>query len=92
MSQVNTSIPFNHRLSAKIDDLVIALDANPPPLRRWWLRTQKRWGERRIPDVLRATAAVGAAIDLCACCQQDLGYPDINSFALCEGCRARGER
>ena len=84
--------PFDSALSALIDDLVIQLDANPRPLRRYWLRWRKRRAERHIPPVLQAGAAVGAAIGLCANCQDELGYPDIDSFALCEACRDRGVR
>jgi hypothetical protein len=56
------------------------------------LRTKEHSVERRIDDALRAAAAALAAIDLCANCQEELGYPDIDSFALCETCRARGVR
>ncbi len=84
--------PFDHALSARIDSLVIQLDAQPAAPRRWWLRTKKRYYERKIPPVLQAVASVAAAIDLCANCQNELGYPDIDSFALCETCRDRGVR
>ena len=84
--------PFDHALSATIDDLVIQLDAQPAAPSRWWLRTKKRYYERKIPPVLQAVASVASAIDLCACCRQQLGYPDIDSFALCETCRDRGVR
>ena len=77
--------PFDKRLSSRIDSLVIRLDAPQPAMRRWWLRTQKRYWERKIPNVL-------SAIDLCANCQQELAFPDIDSFALCEDCRDRGVR
>ncbi len=84
--------PFDHRLSAKIDDLIIQLDEHPSTPRRWWLKTKKRYYERSIPPVLQAVAAVASAIDLCANCQEELGFPDIDSFALCETCRDRGVR
>ena len=84
--------PFDHALSAALDELTIQLDAQPAAPRRWYLRARKRILERKLPPVLQAVAAVGAAIDLCANCQNELGYPDIDSFALCETCRARGVR
>ena len=92
MAAQSTTTPFDNALSATIDDLVIQLDAQPATPRRWWLKTKKRYWERKIPPVLQAVAAVGAAIDLCANCQDELGYPDIDSFALCETCRDRGVR
>ena len=41
--------PFNAALSLTIDHLIIALDAQPRPLRWAALRVQKRWAERRVP-------------------------------------------
>ncbi len=82
--------PFDQSLSTRLDLIQIQLDAQPAAPRRWWLKAKKRYWERKIPPVLQAVAAVGAAIDLCANCQDELGYPNIDSFALCETCRARG--
>jgi hypothetical protein len=84
--------PFDVVLSRTLDAIQIELDAQPAAPRRWWLRAKKRVYERKIPDVLRASAAVLAAIDLCANCRQEPAFPDIDSFALCEDCRARGVR
>ena len=41
--------PWDAALSLTIDHLIIALDAQPRPLRWAALRVQKRWAERRVP-------------------------------------------
>ena len=41
--------PFDAALSLTLDRLIIALDAQPRPLRWASLRVQKRWAERRVP-------------------------------------------
>ncbi len=84
--------PFDYDLSRRLDLNQIQLDEAAPGLRRVWLRARKIVLERNLPPVLQAVAAVPAAIDLCANCQDELGYPDIDSFALCETCRDRGVR
>ena len=92
MAAQPTTTPFDHRLSTRLDLIQIQLDERPAAPRRWYLKARKRLAERHLPLVLQAVATVGAAIDLCANCQDELGYPDIDSFALCETCRDRGVR
>ncbi len=45
-----SSVPFDFTLGTRINALVHASETNPGPLRRRWLRLQKRLSERRIPD------------------------------------------
>jgi hypothetical protein len=40
---------MNHRLSHRLDAIIIQLDAKPPALRAFALRLIKRWLERGIP-------------------------------------------
>ena len=46
-----TFVPFNLRLSLKLDELIIALESDPPPTawRRRYLQAWKRWYERHVP-------------------------------------------
>ena len=43
------SAPFDHARSAKLDELIIKLDAMPPRLRARMYRLHKRWLERHVP-------------------------------------------
>lgn len=40
---------FDRELSFKLDRLIIALEDNPPAVRRAWLHLVKRWHERSVP-------------------------------------------
>lgn len=40
---------MNHRLSSRLDAIIIRLDARPPKWRAFALRLIKRWLERGIP-------------------------------------------
>ncbi len=42
-----SSAPCDRHVSSKLDELIIALDASPPRLRRHILRLHKRWLESR---------------------------------------------
>ena len=47
--QARTIAPFDHARSAKLDELIIKLDAMPPRLRARMYRLHKRWLERHVP-------------------------------------------
>ena len=70
--------PFDHALSARIDSLVIQLDAQPSAPIRWWLKTKKRYWERKIPP----------AIAPCCRCGDANGFLPLDpaGLALCESC------
>ena len=49
MAAQSTTTPFDHRLSARLDDLILQLDDCRPTMRRAWLRSLKFWYEINVP-------------------------------------------
>lgn len=79
--------PFDHKLSAKIDRVIQGLDESPTGVRWLWLKAQKRYYERNVPAVLKATDTVHRAMQPCCNCQDAMGFSSIDGLALCEPCR-----